>query len=449
MTPWPGLEGPSLGPKPIPIHEFMSPLSVFGAQWGDEGKGKVIDRLAADYDYIVRYQGGANAGHTVVVGKETYALHLIPSGILHKGKHNVIANGVAIDPLTFLQEVEGLQARGVPVGGDNLALSSNAHVIFEHHKRIDGLSEVWKGEGRIGTTGRGIGPCYGDKAARTGLRVADLLDPERCKSRLRAALAEKNALIEKVHGQEPLDLAEQLDRYGALADRLRPFVRDTGSMLRAAHQAGKKILFEGAQGMMLDIDHGTYPYVTSSNTGPNGIPAGTGFPPVWLEGAIGIAKAYCTRVGEGPFPTELDDEMGEHLRKVGHEFGTTTGRPRRAGWFDAVAVRHAFALAGASGWVMTKLDVLSGLDEIFVADAYRVGSERFQEYPAHLASLDHVEVEYRSFPGWKEDITGVRKLSDLPTTAREYVHALAEMVGVPLTLVSVGPERDAVLDCQA
>ncbi|MCA9002459.1 MAG: adenylosuccinate synthetase, partial [Planctomycetes bacterium] len=281
----------------------MATLSIFGAQWGDEGKGKVIDRLAADVDFIVRYQGGANAGHTVVVGDETYALHLIPSGILHKGRMNVIANGVAIDPISFLSEVDGLIARGVEVNGDNLVLSSNAHVIFEHHKRIDSLAERWKGEGRIGTTGRGIGPAYSDKAARTGLRISDLLDPERCKLRLRAALAEKNALIEKVHGAEPLDLEAQLELYCTLADRLRPFVADTGKLLRQAYRDGKSILFEGAQGVMLDIDHGTYPFVTSSNTGTGGIPAGTGFPPHWVEQSMGIAKAYCTRVGEGPFPS--------------------------------------------------------------------------------------------------------------------------------------------------
>ncbi len=431
----------------LPI-ERMTSLSVFGAQWGDEGKGKVIDRMAADFDFIVRYQGGANAGHTVVVGDQKYALHLIPSGILHPGKRNVVAGGVALDPITFLEEVEGLRQRGVAVDGSNLHLSSNAHVIFEHHKRIDGLAEVWKGEGRIGTTGRGIGPCYGDKAARIGLRVSDLMDPERVKVRLRAVLAEKNAMISKVHGQPPIDLDEQIKVYSALADQLRPFVCDTGALLRQAHRDNRKILFEGAQGYMLDIDHGTYPYVTSSNTGPGGIPSGTGFPAVWLGQALGIAKAYCTRVGEGPFPTELHDEMGEHLCKVGREFGTTTGRPRRAGWFDAVAVRFALEASGADSWVMTKLDVLSGLSEIQVGVAYRLGDERFEEYPSHLSSTEGLEVEYQSFPGWSEDISDVRRLEDLPQNARDYITALSEMVGATVSQVSVGPDRAAILDCQ-
>ncbi|MFT5200229.1 MAG: adenylosuccinate synthase [Planctomycetota bacterium] len=328
-----------------------------------------------------------------------------------------------------------------------MVLSSNAHVIFEHHKIIDGLAERWKGEGRIGTTGRGIGPAYSDKAARTGLRISDLLDPERCKVRLRAALAEKNALIERVHESEPLDLESQLEIYSTLADRLRPFVADTGKMLRQAYRDGKSILFEGAQGVMLDIDHGTYPFVTSSNTGTGGIPAGTGFPPVWVEASMGIGKAYCTRVGEGPFPSELTCEMGDTLRRVGHEFGTTTGRPRRAGWFDAVAVRYAFELAGTNSWVMTKLDVLSGLDEIKVGVAYNHEGTRYEEYPAHLATIEGVEVEYKTLPGWKEDITEAREWSDLPSAAQNYVKALSDLVGAPVALVSVGPDRAAMVTC--
>ena len=372
----------------------MPSLSVFGAQWGDEGKGKLIDFLAEGRDLVVRYQGGANAGHTVVVEGDKYVLHLIPSGILHPGKVNMIGPGVAVDPIKLLEEVDGLLARGVHVDGDNLRLAAGAHVIFEHHKRIDGLAEIWRGEGRIGTTGRGIGPCYGDKAARTGLRVADLLDPERAKDRLGAALAEKNALIERVHGEEPLDVAEQIQHYVSMGDRLRPFVADVGAEVRRAYKEGREVLFEGAQGVMLDIDHGTYPYVTSSSTGVGGIAGGAAFPPQHIDQAWGIAKAYCTRVGEGPFPSELFGEAAEALRKAGNEFGATTGRPRRAGWFDAVAVRYAFDLTGASGWIMTKLDVLSGLEEIPYAVAYQAGSERWTEYPAHLASMDDVQVEF-------------------------------------------------------
>ncbi len=423
----------------------MPTTSVFGAQWGDEGKGKLIDLLARDADVIVRYQGGANAGHTVVVGSEKYVLHLIPSGVLHPGKVNVIGNGVAVDPLKFLEEVEGLRARGVHVDGNGLKLSATAHVIFEHHRLIDQLSERWRGEGRIGTTGRGIGPCYADKAARTGLRVADLLDNVYCRTRLRAALAEKNALIERVHGERPLDLEGQLDRYTALAERLRPFVCDTGALVRAAARAGKRILFEGAQGAMLDIDAGTYPFVTSSNTGANGIAAGASFPARRIERVIGIAKAYCTRVGEGPFPTEQDNPTGERIRKQGNEYGSTTGRPRRCGWFDAVAVRYALEISGADGWIVTNLDVLSGFPEIRAAARYRhAGAER-RDWPAELSRLDGVEPVYQSFPGWNEDITRVRKFADLPAAARQYVEALEREVGAPILMLSVGPEREQVI----
>lgn len=424
----------------------MPALSVFGAQWGDEGKGKVIDLLSADVDLVVRYQGGANAGHTVVVGEESYALHLIPSGILHADKINVVGCGVALDPLKFLEEIEGLRARGVEVSGKNLRLSAGAHVIFEHHKRIDGLAERWKGEGRIGTTGRGIGPCYGDKVARIGLRVCDLLDPDRCRERLGAVLAEKNALIEQVHGEEPLDLAEQFDRYTGLGEALRPFVGDTGQEVRDAWRAGKKILFEGAQGVLLDIDHGTYPFVTSSSTGVGGIAGGAGFPPRAIDSALGIAKAYCTRVGEGPFPTELHGAEGEALRTAGREFGTTTGRPRRAGWFDAVTVRYTLELGGADGWVATKLDVLSGLKELQVGVAYNIGGERYERWPAHLPGVEGAEIEYRSFPGWTEDISGVRSFDDLPANAKSYVLELEKLVGVRVRMISVGPERSAIID---
>jgi len=423
----------------------MPTTSVFGAQWGDEGKGKLIDLMARDADMIVRYQGGANAGHTVVVGGEKYVLHLIPSGILHPGKVNVIGNGVAVDPLKFLEEVEGLRARGQQVDGAGLKLSATAHVIFEHHRLIDQLSERWRGEGRIGTTGRGIGPCYADKAARTGLRVGDLLDNAYCRTRLRAALAEKNALIERVHGERPLDLDGQLDRYTALAERLRPFVCDTGALVRSAARAGKRILFEGAQGAMLDIDGGTYPFVTSSNTGANGIAAGASFPARAIERVIGIAKAYCTRVGEGPFPTEQVNATGERIRKQGNEYGSTTGRPRRCGWFDAVAVRYALELSGADGLIVTNLDVLSGFPSIQVAMRYRHAGVERRDWPADLPRFDGVEPVYQTFPGWNEDLTRVRKYADLPAAARTYVEALEREVGTPIQMLSVGPEREQVI----
>jgi adenylosuccinate synthase len=423
----------------------MPALSVFGAQWGDEGKGKIIDRMAREADVVVRYQGGANAGHTVVVGGEKYVLHLIPSGILHPGKLNVIGNGVAVDPLKFLEEIEGLRARGVQVGGANLRLSASAHVIFEHHRRIDQAAERWRGVGRIGTTGRGIGPCYADKAARTGLRVSDLLEPERCRSRLGAALAEKNALITAVHGEAPLDLESQLERYTTLAERLRPFVGDAAAQVRKAWRAGQVVLFEGAQGAMLDIDHGTYPFVTSSNTGVDGIPAGAGFPARWIARAIGIAKAYCTRVGEGPFPSEELGPLGARIREQGHEYGATTGRPRRCGWLDVPQLRYALELNGADSWIMTNLDVLSGFERIRVGVGYRTGSQRWSEYPAELATIEGLEVQYEERTGWREDLTGVRRFEDLPAAARAYVEWVEAQVGVPIVMLSVGPERDQII----
>jgi len=423
----------------------MPSISVFGAQWGDEGKGKIIDRLASEIDYVVRYQGGANAGHTVIVDGEKYVLHLIPSGILHPGRINVIGGGVAVDPITLIDEMEGLLGRGVAVDGSNLRLAANAHVIFEHHKRIDALSEHGRGKGRIGTTGRGIGPCYADKAARTGLRVCDLLEPDVLESRLRAALAGKNEVIRKVHGAEPLDLDGELERYASLGERLRPFVGDVGLELREAYKQGKRVLFEGAQGAALDIDFGTYPFVTSSNTGVAGVAAGAAFPPRWIDRSIGIAKAYCTRVGEGPFPTELDGEMGERLREAGCEFGATTGRPRRCGWFDAVAVRSAFSLADAQEWVVTNLDVLSGMGDISVGVAYKKGAQRWDQYPLELPDLDGIEVEYETFPGWTEDITGVTTFEGLPATTRAYIERLESLVGARIGMLSVGPDRDQVI----
>jgi len=423
----------------------MPSLSVFGAQWGDEGKGKLIDLLAQDADVVVRYQGGANAGHTVVVGGEKYVLHLVPSGILNPGKVNVIGNGVAVDPSKLLEEIEGLRARGVAVTGANLRLSAGAHVIFEHHRLIDQCAERWRGEGRIGTTGRGIGPCYADKAARTGLRVSDLLDPATRRTRMRAALAEKNALLRLVHMEKPLDLEVELDRYTTFAENLRPFVGDTGREVRAAYRDGKRVLFEGAQGALLDIDAGTYPFVTSSNTGPDGIAAGASFPPRHLDQILGIAKAYCTRVGEGPFPSEQKNAIGDRIRTAGNEYGATTGRPRRCGWFDAVAVRYALELAGADGWIVTNLDVLTGFEEIHAAVAYRIHGVPTRDWPAGAPSVEGVEPVYASRPGWSEDITGVRRYADLPAAARAYVEWLESEVGTPVRMLSVGPDRSQVI----
>ncbi len=426
----------------------MPAISVFGAQWGDEGKGKIIDRMSREADMVVRYQGGANAGHTVVVRGEKFVLHLVPSGVLHPGKINVIANGVAVDPLVLLQEIEGLRARGVDLGPHSLRLSGGAHVILDVHKRIDLLAERWRGEGRIGTTGRGIGPCYADKAARTGIRVADWLDLELFRTRLQASLAEKNALLERVHGEAPIRIEELMDRHAAARQALAPFVVDTGAEVRAAWRARKTILFEGAQGVMLDLDHGTYPYVTSSSTGTGGIASGVGFPPSWIDRSYGISKAYCTRVGEGPFPTEDDGADGERIREVGQEYGATTGRPRRCGWFDAVAVRYALELNGATGWMVTNLDVLSAFDEIKVATSYDVparGLKQRSDYPGSVVTLDQVVPNYESHPGWHDDLTATRRYEDLPRRARDYVEWLERLVGFPVVLLSVGPERDQVI----
>jgi len=426
----------------------MPSVSVFGAQWGDEGKGKIIDRMARDADFVVRYQGGANAGHTVIVGSEKYVLHQVPAGILHPGKTNVIGNGVAVDPVVLFQEIDGLVERGVAVTPDNLLVSGGAHVIFEYHKRIDAGAERYRGAGRIGTTGRGIGPCYADKAARTGIRIADLLAPEVLRRRLTASLAEKNAWLESVVQDGTFDVEATFECYAAIGERLTPFVKDAGAAVRAAGRQGKQILFEGAQGAMLDIDHGTYPYVTSSNTGISGVGSGAGFPPNRIDSVIGIAKAYCTRVGEGPFPTEEPGEIGQRIRDLGNEYGATTGRPRRCGWFDAVAVRYALDLNGADGWIVTNLDVLSPMPEVRVATAYRLDGRRLEEYPAHV-DLSRIEVEYETFPGWSEDVTGVRSIEDLPVAARTYLDRLAEVVGVPIVMVSIGPERDQVAPWRA
>lgn len=422
----------------------MPATSVIGLQWGDEGKGKIIDLFAEKADVVVRYQGGNNAGHTVVVGGEKFVLHLIPSGILNPGKQNLIGNGVVIDPEHLFQEIDGLEKRGIKVAGQ-LKVSARAHLIFPYHRLLDKSSEKWKGEGRIGTTGRGIGPCYADKAARTGIRVADMLDEKNFALRLRAALAEKNAVLEKVYGEAPVAIPEIVDRMHALAERMRPFVCDGGHFLREAHAQGKRILFEGAQGVMLDLDHGTFPYVTSSSTGVNGIGSGSGFPARFVDEAVGIMKAYTSRVGEGPFPAEQANEIGNRIRERGREFGSTTGRPRRCGWFDAVAVKYAVDLNGVDRIVLNHLDVLGGFEEIKVCVAYRKGGEEFRHFPADRASLDGMEPVFEAFPGWKEEISSETSFEKLPTTARRYVEFLEKKLGVRITEVSVGPDRKQII----
>jgi len=421
----------------------MTSTAVIGLQWGDEGKGKVIDSLANEADVVARYAGGNNAGHTVIVGKEKYVLHLIPGGILHAGKINLIGRGVVVDLAALLEEMDGLEARGVPVS-ERLRIDGRAHVILPYHRQLDGLAEVWRGEGRIGTTGRGIGPAYSDKVARTGIRVADLLDPEYFRRRLHAAIAEKNAMIEGVYGQKP-DFDESMaDDALKCVERIRDLVVDGGALLREAAAAGKRILFEGAQGAMLDLDAGTYPFVTSSWTGIAGIAGGTGFPARSLSCAYAVTKAYTTRVGEGPFPSELHDEVGERLRAAGNEYGATTGRPRRCGWFDAVVARYSCALNGLDGIFLTNLDVLTGFEEIPVTVAYRDGDKVMEDFPADGAVLERLEPVQEVLAGWTEDITAIRSFADLPETCQAYVRFLEQQMGAPIERISVGPGRDQI-----
>ncbi len=434
----------------------MPATAVVGLQWGDEGKGKVIDSFAAEADVVARYAGGNNAGHTVIVGGEKYVLHLIPGGILHEGTVNLIGRGVVVSLEHLLYEMEGLEARGVPVR-ERLRLDAGCHVIFPYHRHLDRLLERWRGSGRIGTTGRGIGPAYADRVARTGIRVGDLLQPALFESRLRAALAEKNAIIARVYEDDPEPADRLYEESRQQAERLRELIVDGGALVRRALARSERVLFEGAQGSLLDLDAGTYPYVTSSWTGVWGIAGGIGVAPRCIGRAFAVSKAYATRVGEGPMPTEITDEVGDRLREAGNEYGATTGRPRRCGWFDAVAARYAAELNGIDGLVLTNLDVLSGFHPLPVAVAYRVpaevpaggpasGAELLPEFPGARLDLGRVEPVYEELEGWDEDLTGVRSWKDLPGPARAYVGFLEERIGVPVLKVSVGPGRDQMID---
>ena len=422
----------------------MNNLCVVGLQWGDEGKGKIVDVLSRDFDVIVRYQGGSNAGHTVVVNGEKFVLHLVPSGILHSGKLCVIGNGVVVDPGLLLQEMDELRRRGVKTDG-SLMVSDRAHVVFPYHKELDKCQEANRAGGKIGTTCRGIGPCYADKAARVGIRVGDMLRRETFERKLRAAVEDKNKLFSAIYHLPPVSFERILDEYLLYAEKLRPLVRDTVEVLREAESRRQRILFEGAQGTLLDVDFGSYPYVSSSSASANGISAGTGVPPKLVGRVLGVMKAYCTRVGEGPFPTEVKGALGDRLRERGGEFGATTGRPRRCGWFDAVAVRHAATVCGADSIALTKLDVLSGLDTISVASEYRRNGGVTNSFPAASDALEECEPVYRSFPGWKEDVAGCRQFSDLPRNAQAYVKAVEEMLNVPVESISVGSGREHVV----
>ncbi len=426
----------------------MPGTCVVGLQWGDEAKGKIVDLLGDRFDLVVRYNGGANAGHTVVANGKTFKLSLLPTGVIRPNVRSVIGNGVVVYPPKFLEEVEKLREGGIDPAG-NLVLSDHAHVIFPYHMEEERLAES-ESSGKIGTTGRGIGPCYQDKVGRRlGIRVGDLLHADHLRDRLRYVVPFKNRLLTTfanghADALKPLDPDRVADEYLGHAEALRPFVTDTSRLLQDAFRDGKRVLFEAAQGSLLDVDHGTYPYVTSSSSLPSGIPGGAGVPAKVVQRVIGVVKAYTTRVGRGPFPTELDDGpdgTGERIRKIGREYGTVTGRPRRVGWFDAVAVRYTAALAGADEITVMLLDVLSGLPELKLCTAYDCDGTRTTHFPSDSFQLERCRPVYETLPGWSEDLTAARKLADLPAAARRYVDRVAELVGLPVSVVSVGPDR--------
>jgi adenylosuccinate synthase len=421
----------------------MPAIVIVGAQWGDEGKGKATDLLGDRVDYVVRYQGGNNAGHTVVIGDESYALHLLPSGVLSDNATAVIGNGVVINPEVLLEEIDGLIARGA--WRDRLLISADAHLIMPHHVALDKVTERYLGSAKIGTTGRGIGPAYGDKVSRVGIRMQDLFDPGILRQKLELALREKNQVLTKLYNRRGIDAEVVAEEYLGYAERLERYVADTGLVLNQALDAGKVVLLEGAQATLLDVDHGTYPFVTSSSPTAGGACVGSGIGPTRITKVIGILKAYTTRVGAGPFPTELDNEMGEWLRKTGGEYGVTTGRSRRTGWFDAVIARYATRVNGITDYFITKLDVLSGLDKVPICVAYDVDGIRHSEIPMTQTESHHATPVYEYLDGWWEDLTEVKDLADLPRNARAYLEALEGMIGAPVSAVGTGPRRDQTL----
>ncbi len=421
----------------------MPAIILVGSQWGDEGKGKATDLLGSRVDYVVRYQGGNNAGHTVVIGDQKFALHLLPSGILTPDVVPVIGNGVVIDPGVLLGEMTALNERGIDTS--KLVISANAHLITSYHVTLDKVTERFLGNAKIGTTGRGIGPTYSDKIARVGIRVQDLFDPSILRQKVESALANKNQTLVKVFNRRALDPAVITDDLLAFAEILRPYVADTSLLLNRALDAGKVVLLEGGQGTLLDVDHGTYPFVTSSNATAGGACTGSGIGPTRITGVIGILKAYVTRVGSGPFPTELLDEDGERLRTIGGERGVTTGRPRRCGWFDAPIARFATRINGLTDTFLTKLDVLTGFEQIPVCVAYDVDGTRYEELPMTQTGFHHAKPIYENMPGWTEDISGAREVSDLPVNARNYVKFLEEISGTRISAIGVGQDRDATI----
>ena len=421
----------------------MPAIVLIGAQWGDEGKGKATDLLAEKIDYVVKFNGGNNAGHTVVIGDEKYALHLLPSGILTPGVTPIISNGVVVDIAVLFAELDALNSRGIDTS--RLRVSANAHVITDYHRTLDKVTERFLGKRQIGTTGRGIGPAYADKINRVGIRIQDIFDEGILRQKVESALEIKNHLLAKIYNRRGIDADAVINELLSFRERLAPMVADTALELNQALEADKVVLFEGGQATMLDVDHGTYPFVTSSNATAGGASTGAGIGPNKIERVIAVIKAYTTRVGSGPFPTELFDESGEYLRAQGFEFGTTTGRPRRCGWYDAPIARYTARINGVTDFVLTKLDVLTGLKEIPVCVAYEVDGKRFDEVPVNQSDFHHAKPIYENFPGWTEDITGARKFSDLPKNAQDYVRALEAMSGARFSAIGVGPARDAII----
>ncbi|AMA62296.1 MAG: adenylosuccinate synthase [Kurthia gibsonii] len=418
----------------------MTSVVVVGTQWGDEGKGKITDFLSKQADIIARFSGGDNAGHTIQFEGETYKLHLIPSGIFYSDKRSVMGNGMVINPESLVKELKGLQERGVDTS--NLRISNRAHVILPYHIHQDKVDEASRGDAKIGTTCKGIGPCYTDKVQRIGIRIADLLDKDVFEEKLRTNLELKNRLFTKFYEVEGLEFDDIFEKFYAYGQEIAPYVTDTSKILNDVMDEGGKVLFEGAQGVLLDVDHGTYPYVTSSNPVAGGVTTGTGVGPASINRVIGVSKAYTSRVGDGPFPTELFDEVGNQIREVGREYGTTTGRPRRVGWFDTVVVRHSRRVSGITDLALNSIDVLSGLDTVKICVAYDYNGERITEYPANLHIIEQCKPIYEELPGWDEDITGVRRLEDLPENARKYVERVSELTGIRIATFSVGPDRD-------
>ena len=422
----------------------MPAIVLVGAQWGDEGKGKATDLLGSRIDYVVKFNGGNNAGHTVVIDGEKYALHLLPSGILTPGCIPVIGNGVVVDLAVLFEEIDALNARGIDTS--KLVISANTHLITPYNRVLDKVTERFLGSRRLGTTGRGIGPSYADKMARVGIRVQDLFDESILRQKVEAALDVKNQMLVKIYNRRAVEVDEVLDEFTLYTDRLRPMVVDVGLLLTKALDEGKTVLFEAGQATLLDVDHGTYPFVTSSNPTAGGACTGSGVPPTRIDRVIAILKAYTTRVGEGPFPTELLDDKGEFLREAGAEYGTTTGRPRRCGWMDTVVGRYAARINGVTDFVVTKLDVLTGLDQVPVCVAYDVGGERYDEMPMSQSDFHHAKPIYENLPGWSEDISTCRSFEELPANARAYVLRVEELIGARVSTIGVGPGRDEIIE---